>query len=732
MKPNRPVQLDIFENSRLSCASKKPFLYSFDSFKRAIGVGPWLILIGIFCLAGMNAGCAGTQLRLVRLSGVGYKGLIDIEPADSAFRMRIGQKRRFRIPAASQEVMNIVNQYGLANSYLANSLQATRELQTLVENSPRLEGIYATAQLAGLHAQWAEQIGEIEIAFEMNKIALEFSSLYIFDSSQVNQMGESEQDFNIRKTYNQSLEGFISVLVARHELPGTASGKLANSSAGYEIDLEISGRWRDTDFSELVLSRDFEVGRFQNQYRTDGLSWGVPLIAVRKKQSNSNPEEMYYPAELPMPMTAVFQIAPTVRGTQDSSNQHTRSADSKILRGKLILFDPLEQTTVAVGRHRLELEVDTTTPLAYGLKDPFLNKELNATASLVNPEYSPESYGLFMLEPFDPNKIPVIFVHGFWSSATTWVHMLNELRGDSDLQKNYQFWFYSYPTGQPFWESARELRSDIEQMVNTLDPHHESIYRNQTVMVGHSMGGLLSLMQTFDSGHEFWKLNSDYALSDFQGDPETLSLLEDTFYFRKNPSIDRVITIATPFGGSRYSNKATQWFGEKIISASKSKPGDLNQLIDPNRGKWKAGSLIEFTTSIESLNPENSVIDVFNARLETSNVNLHNIAGRVEEKSIFPKAEPTFANDDGVVDVDDAISPIAISKKFVPSDHNHVHQHPETIEEVCRLLRGHLALQRMNPASPAVIPSSGPASSAKTNNGTGVQFRFQDGVNTLR
>ena len=162
MKPNRPVQLDIFENSRLSCASKKPFLYSFDSFKRAIGVGPWLILIGIFCLAGMNAGCAGTQLRLVRLSGVGYKGLIDIEPADSAFRMRIGQKRRFRIPAASQEVMNIVNQYGLANSYLANSLQATRELQTLVENSPRLEGIYATAQLAGLHAQWAEQIGEIE------------------------------------------------------------------------------------------------------------------------------------------------------------------------------------------------------------------------------------------------------------------------------------------------------------------------------------------------------------------------------------------------------------------------------------------------------------------------------------------------------------------------------------------------------------------------------------------
>ncbi len=68
------------------------------------------------------------------------------------------------------------------------------------------------------------------------------------------------------------------------------------------------------------------------------------------------------------------------------------------------------------------------------------------------------------------------------------MHMLNELRGDPEIQKNFQFWFYSYPTGKPFWESARELRSDLAEMVDSVDPHHESICRDEAVMVGHSMG----------------------------------------------------------------------------------------------------------------------------------------------------------------------------------------------------------------------------------------------------
>jgi len=728
VKSNRSVQLDVFENSKSPDTSESALGNSFSGFARANSSHYFLIFIGMLCLVGMNSGCAVTQMQLVRLSGVGHEGLVEIEPIEPESRKRIRRRWTYRIPPPSDEVMSIISQYRLSSSYLADPLQATRELKALAEDLLAADGLYATAQLAMVHAQWAEYAGESAIALEMNKIGLEASSLYVFDSSVVKQGDSSGRDFNIRQIYNKSLEGFISALVSQNELPGDGSGKLLNLSAGYEIELEINGRWQDVKFSELVLSRDFEVGRFQNQYRTDGRGWGVPLIAVKNRQLSSDAEEIYYPAKLPMPMTAVFQITPSDGAANSSSSQSNRSAGSKVLRGRLTLFDPLEQATVALGGHHFELESDITTPLAYGLLDPFLNKELNATVSLFNPEYAPETHGFFMLEPFDPDKIPVIFVHGFWSSATTWIHMLNDLRGDAEINKKFQFWFYSYPTGEPFWESARQLRSDLAEMVNSLDPHHESVCRDESVMVGHSMGGLLSLMQTFDSGDEFWKLNSDLPLSGFEGAPESLAMLNDTFYFRRNPSIERVITIATPFGGSRYSNQATQWLGKKVISGSKQKTSELKRLIETNQGKWKQDSLVGFSTSIESLNPQNPAINIFNKRLQTSDIYLHNIAGQVEEKSIFPTSKAKFANDDGVVDVKDAISPIAISRKFVPSEHNHVHQHPETIEEVSRLLKWHWKQRQQSEGSPPVIPVS-PMGTGKS---TGVQVRFRDEVNTLR
>ena len=63
---------------------------------------------------------------------------------------------------------------------------------------------------------------------------------------------------------------------------------------------------------------------------------------------------------------------------------------------------------------------------------------------------------------------------------------------------------------------------------------------------------------------------------------------------------------------------------------------------------------------------------------------------------------------------------------------------PETIEEVVRLLRVHWKQRQQTTGSPPVIPisstgiSSTGISSTGTGTGTGVQFRFQDEVNSLR
>ena len=67
--------------------------------------------------------------------------------------------------------------------------------------------------------------------------------------------------------------------------------------------------------------------------------------------------------------------------------------------------------------------------------------------------------------------MPVVMVHGLWSSPITWMEMYNDLRSDPQVRENYQFWFYLYPTGQPFWTSATQMREDLAMMRREVDPN---------------------------------------------------------------------------------------------------------------------------------------------------------------------------------------------------------------------------------------------------------------------
>ena len=123
-----------------------------------------------------------------------------------------------------------------------------------------------------------------------------------------------------------------------------------------------------------------------------------------------------------------------------------------------------------------------------------------------------------MVEPFDPNKIPVLMVHGLWSSPMTWMEMFNDLLAYPEIRSNYQFWFYLYPTGQPFWNSANQLRDDLTELRQSLDPGHSNPIFDHMVLVGHSMGGLVTMMQTLESGQDFWNILSDHPFPDLQAD----------------------------------------------------------------------------------------------------------------------------------------------------------------------------------------------------------------------
>ena len=229
---------------------------------------------------------------------------------------------------------------------------------------------------------------------------------------------------------------------------------------------------------------------------------------------------------------------------------------------------------------------------------------------------------------------------------------------------------------------------DLAAMRESLDPRHEEPALDQMVLIGHSMGGLVSRMQTMQSGDDYWKLVSNEPLAQIKTDPDTRQKLQATFYFQPNPSIRQVVTIGTPHHGSPFSSQTAQWLLGKLIDMPKTIVNGQQKLYLENQGAFPSQSLLRVDTSIDSLAPNEPIFPVMQASRRAPWVRYHNIVGVVPEQWWLS----TLAGDgDGVVPrasahVDDAVSEIA-----VPADHTTVHAHPAAVLEVRRILFEHLA-----------------------------------------
>jgi len=88
--------------------------------------------------------------------------------------------------------------------------------------------------------------------------------------------------------------------------------------------------------------------------------------------------------------------------------------------------------------------------------------------------------GIYFLEEYDPDKIPVLFVHGM----TGYPREFEVLAAGLDRQR-FQPWFYFYPSGSFLANVSDHLNQSVTDLENRL--HFERIF-----VVAHSMGGLVS------------------------------------------------------------------------------------------------------------------------------------------------------------------------------------------------------------------------------------------------
>ena len=601
-------------------------------------------------------------------------------------------------PQPTDRTEQLLRRYDLLTQQKTEPRQVLEKLQQEIFAEPAPEKAYALAELAYIQGKKAEALQNQDLAVDMYAMAVAHSYLYLFDSNFDQLRNPYDPQFRgACDLYNGSLEAALRIVNRRGRLVPGQTESVEIGPNRLEVTVVTRGPWRAEDIERLEFVSDYEIAGLTNHHHTYGL--GVPLIAVR----SSRPEEdqRYYPPGLSFPVTAFLRVLP--------HDTQAASPDGAVRRCVLELYDPLASSNLQIAQRLIPLQTDISTPLAYFLDNPaFSEKSASlATWGLINPNATQDMQGLYMLEPYDPQKIPVLMVHGLWSSPLTWMEMFNDLRSYPEIRDHYQFWFYLYPTGQPFWVSALQLREDLGEMRAAVDPQRQVAALDQMVLVGHSMGGLVCKLQTLESGQAFWKIVSDRPFEELEADVEDREKLAQTLFFQPNPSIRRVITIGTPHRGSEFANDYTRWLGRKLITLPAAMVQTSHSVIRDNPDFFRDTELLTITTSIDSLAPDSPILPVMLAAPRAPWVQYHNIVGTVPEEGIFGRLS---AGSDGVVAFASAHLEDVQSELVVQADHVTVHQHPRTILEVRRILRDHL--QSLYQQSHPVMPVAGEMSLA--------------------
>ncbi len=148
------------------------------------------------------------------------------------------------------------------------------------------------------------------------------------------------------------------------------------------------------------------------------------------------------------------------------------------------------------------------------------------------------------------------------------------------------------------------------------------------------------MMQTLESGNDFWSILSDRPFEDLQAEPELRDRVAQTVFFHPNPMVRRVITIGTPHRGSHFANDYTRFLARKLINLPSKMLWVTQQLTMENPGLFRDTDLLTISTSIDSLAPDSPVLPTMLAAQRPPWTRYHNIVGVVEPEWYAPRLPP--------------------------------------------------------------------------------------------
>ncbi|MBT8045016.1 MAG: hypothetical protein KJO79_08700 [Verrucomicrobiae bacterium] len=356
---------------------------------------------------------------------------------------------------------------------------------------------------------------------------------------------------------------------------------------------------------------------------------------------------------------------------------------SKGTRPRLRLYDPSARSMIFFWGKNRPLAYNLTMPLAVSLEEgsPAWKDVMLKWFGVFMPMEFVKEMKLYTTTPFDSNKVPLVLVHGLKADPSIWHNVMNELNADPVIREKYHIFAFYYPTGLPFRIPSAALKREINRLYGYYAQAGHRRVAKQMVIVGHSLGGLLTSVQIRNIDKNLMSRIFSSPVDENKLNP---AAIKDYRYLINGPRPDfvkRVIFISTPHRGSRNADI----YPIRLLSNLIKIPQNLLFLKVPET----SAALTDFGRSLFGPEKKENSLSLLQSRSATlkilsdspiyKNIPYHSIIGDRGRGN-------TPDSTDGVVDYKSSHLDGAQSELIVPSGHD-AYEHPLAIREMIRILR---------------------------------------------
>jgi pimeloyl-ACP methyl ester carboxylesterase len=428
---------------------------------------------------------------------------------------------------------------------------------------------------------------------------------------------------------------------------------------------------------ELIPAQGLRFSGLRNIYQRDGFGSKFVAVGAPPVDTDQAWREPNY-----VPLTAVLEFP----GDNLASVLDTHDV-------RLYAKSPYLDNTIQLDGQTIPLAANFTAPYGVWLARSGFAKQsirsLLGRGGLTKPE-------VLLMQPYDPNRLTVIMLHGLASSPEAWINVVNEVMGDEQLRRTYQVWEVYYPTNAPVAANLAQIRRALDDTLRHFDPSGKAIASNNIVLIGHSMGGVIARLLVSSSGDTLWSVIPERADRSDAQKRKLRERLAPYLEFSPMPQVTRAVFLAAPHRGTPVARwTLARWVGG-LIRLPLTLLEESKNIADAMQGKNAApGTPAQLPNSIDNLSDADPFIKASSTLPISPKVHYHTIVGTYKSKG------PLIESDDGVVPYASSHLDGADSELAVPSWHD-VQETPQAIIELRRILRLHASLLH------CLQPESGP------------------------